>query len=145
MNISMELTGVDAVLLAVATYREKVKKSIRAGVAAGRKVYLSALKNAAPVESGLLKKSLGTRSKTYRKGEVAGQTIGPRSGFKKEVVLKSTRMIAGKRRKVIRKELRDPRKYAHITEKRNPWIRPTFEAVTGAALQTTLQTIGAGL
>lgn len=141
--IQAKVKGAKEIERAFKKLDERLKKrTLRASVQEGRKVFLKALRARAPKQSGLLRKSLGTRAKSYKKGLIATQTIGPRSGFKREVTFKTEyfRKERGRRVKVgerMRKEWRDPRRYAHITEKRNPWIRPVFEAYSGQALSVT--------
>jgi hypothetical protein len=110
------------------------KKVLRVAVADGAKAFLNALKANAPKETGLLRKSLGTRAKTYQKGLIASRTIGPRSGFRREVMVKK-KDKNGKTYKA--KQMRDPRRYAHILEKWTPWIRPVFQAYTGQVVEVT--------
>ena len=132
--IQVRVKGAKEIQEAFASLEQKLRASVlRKTVAEGAKVYLKALKQAAPKESKLLAKSLGTRAKNYKKGLIATRTIGARSGFRQEVVVK----VRDKSGKVIgkRKQMRDPRRYAHITEKRTPWIRPTHDAYTGQAVE----------
>jgi hypothetical protein len=131
--IQARVHGVKEIEAAFKNLDAKLKgQTLRKAIAEGKKVYLNALKAAAPKETGLLRKSLGTRAKTYKKGLIASQTIGPRSGFRQEMVVK----IKDKKGKWVgsKKQMRDPRRYAHILEKRNPWIRPVFEAYTGQVI-----------
>lgn len=142
--IQVRVRNVNKVEAAMAGLDKKLRgKVLRAAVAKGRKVYIAALRQAAPVETKLLKKSIGARGKTYRGGAIALQTIGPRSGFRREVVVKRR----DKHGRIVgrSKQLRDPRRYAHITEKRRPWIRPTFAAVTPTAISQTTDALEAEL
>jgi len=94
---------------------------------------LKALKIAAPRETGLLRKSLGILAKTFRKGLVSVTIIGPRSGFKREVLVK----VKGRNGQIIgkKKQWRNPYQYARILEKRRPWVRPTHAAHSGQVVQ----------
>jgi hypothetical protein len=126
--IRVKITGFRGIGKAIESLEKKAgKKVIRKGVTKGSQVYTKALKERAPKQTGLLKKSLGQRIKSYKGGRTVVGLSGPRSGFKKEVEVKirnkkGTRIIARK------KEVRDPRKYAHITEAKRPWMKPTFVA-----------------
>lgn len=71
-------------------------KIVASCVRKAAKPKLSAMKSSVPVETGLLKKSLGLRVKTYRNSKVTVAAIGPRHGHKS----------GG----------RNPVKYAHLVE-----------------------------
>lgn len=55
-------------------------------------------------ESGLLKKSIGTKEKTYKNSGVVMAIVGPRSGFKRWVTVRGLR------------KLRNPVRTAHLVE-----------------------------
>lgn len=95
-------------------------------------------------DTGLLAKSLGRKTKTYRKSMIVVHLIGPRSGFKREVVRHST-LPNGK--VITKREMADPAHYAHLVElgtaphglggltggqhpgtKAQPFMRPAFDA-----------------
>src|SRR5437660_1353222 len=71
---------------------KKINKDARAGI---------------PVESGLLKKSEGWVTRTYRNSSTVVIMVGPRHGFKQLVTMKRG-WGAG------RQMWRDPTKYAHL-------------------------------
>lgn len=78
---------------------------------ASRKAFAPVMKTAkqlAPVESGLLKKSIGVKQKKYPRAGRIVTIVGPRMGHAEEVYV-DTPMGPMKRR-------RDPVKYAHLVE-----------------------------
>lgn len=117
------------------------KRIIKKGVTKGIQVYAKALKPAAPKETGLLRKSIGQKVKAYRNGGRVFGVAGPRTGFRRQVTVK----IKNKKGRTVgkRQEIRDPNKYARITEKRRPWMRPTFHSQAQAVEQTALSTMRA--
>ena len=76
---------------------------------------LKSAKQKAPVETGLLKKSLGKKLKKYKRNAVAVCIVGPRSGFKDEGTG------------------RNPANYAHLVElgtthsAPKPFLRPALD------------------
>lgn len=128
--------------------KKSAKKVIRKGATKGIQVYTKALKDRAPKQTGLLKKSIGSKVKSYRGGATVLGIAGARVGFRREVEVKirnkkGTRIVARK------KEIRDPSKYAHITEARKPWMKPTFigqqKAVELAAMAAMKQELDTAL
>lgn len=64
--------------------RTRARYLRRATSAAGTKL-AQAVRRAAPVDTGLLRRSIGRRVRTYRKGAIATAIVGPRRGFEREV------------------------------------------------------------
>jgi len=132
--IQTKVTGAKDIEKAFKTLGAKIRTGVlRRSVRAGAAAMLKALKIAAPRETGLLRKSLGIKAKSFGKGLISATIIGPRSGFKREVLVN----VKDRNGKIIgkKKQWRNPRKYAHILEKRRPWIRPTHAAHSGQAVQ----------
>lgn len=104
------------------------KKVVRPAIEKAVKVVAKEAKRLAPEQTKLLKKSIGQRVKTYKHSGAIVGIIGPRTGFKKEVI------VDGKG------EVRNPTKYAHLVElgtsKRaaQPFLRPALENKRSAAL-----------
>ena len=101
------------------------------------------LKNArarVPVESGLLKKSLGVKTKTYRRSGVSIAVIGPRKGFKTKVGGVKTRVGSAKGDET--RQVRNPAKYAHLVElgTEHSAAKPFLEPALGNNRQTVLNT-----
>jgi len=100
--------------LAEKTQKRIVQKAMKKGAARVRK----AAKRRVPVETGLLKKSLGSKVARRKRDKVVVGIIGPRTGFKKQMPDGS---------------YRNPVRYAHLVElgtKRagaKPFLRPAFE------------------
>lgn len=96
-----------------------------------------------PVQFGVLKESLGIKTKTYPKKGVVFTVVGPRIGFHvpigKEIKRKAGRGEGGKfeSRGVIKLNyVRSPTKYAHLVElghggpqpaEAKPFLRPAFD------------------
>lgn len=92
----------------------KQRKFLRPAVTKGTRVIAKAVKREAPAETGLLKKSIGSKVVTYKSGTVVG-IAGPRKGFKRPVVVSRA---AGKGEQKgsagVRVVYRNPTKYAHL-------------------------------
>lgn len=82
-------------------------KIVRDALRKAYKPAKDAAKRLAPRESGLLRKSLGQKIKTYKDAGVA--VVGPRRGFKRPV--KIGKRKRGKTQKV---QVRNPTHYAHL-------------------------------
>jgi HK97 gp10 family phage protein len=81
--------------------RKASRKAIKKGVNEATKLVTADAKANVPRKTGLLKKSIGRRVRSYRGGTVISGIVGPRSGF-------ATVLASGK--KV------NPAKYAHLVE-----------------------------
>lgn len=105
------------------------RKILRDAISEGSKIITKAAKAGAPVQTRLLRNSLGRKIKTYRNSGIVVAIIGPRVGFRKEV-------LRGKRR-----VLSNPTKYAHLVElgtKRmsaRPFLRPAFARNSAAIMR----------
>lgn len=79
----------------------KVRRKVLVKVGnAGSKPLLKAIKAATPVDTGVLRKSMGRKVKVYGAKGIMWLGVGPRSGFKQ--------IVDGK--------TRNPTKYAHLTK-----------------------------
>ncbi len=76
------------------------RRVVRPGVRAALSPINKAAKRKAPKETGLLKKSIGVKMKSFNRTGVIWGAVGVRKGF----------------RKVIDGKPRDPRRYAHLAE-----------------------------
>lgn len=83
------------------------RKILRRAVTDAAKVVRDRAKANVPIQSGLLRKSIGTKIKTYKTGVVVA-IIGARTGFKREVTVKGPRGSYT--------QLRNPVYYAHLVE-----------------------------
>ena len=111
----MEVSGVDLTLMRLQNAPKKLQRSsLRKAGNRGSVLVLRAMKAAAPVDSGLLKKSLGRKVKVFQRGNAATLffIVGPRTGFKKQV---GTRKRSGKA------VFKNPVRYAHLADKRKPF------------------------
>jgi len=72
-----------------------------------------AAKRNCPVDTGLLKKSIGKRTKTYRGSGAVVSVVGPRKGF------------AGQDAQGRQK---DPTKYAHLAERKHGFLKAAWKA-----------------
>lgn len=82
---------------------------LKKAVNKGCKIILKAAKAKAPRETGLLKKSLGSKVKVYRNTGVVVGIVGPRKGFRQEVLRKKGRWFPAM-------VISDPIRYAHLVE-----------------------------
>jgi len=141
---------------------EGLKKSVRNTILrqAMRKataIVVKAAKSKVPTRTGLLKKSIGAKVKMYKSGEVVG-IVGPRSGFKKKVVLLGRRGAilgtkkAGKLLAAGGKEaMQNPTRYAHLVEdgsrhaSPHPFLRPALASSKSAVKAAMAQAIRDGL
>lgn len=119
-KIQGKITGLEDVLKSLKELPAKLrKKHLRKAVDKGGKVLLDSAKQKAPVETGLLRKSLGKKVKVYPSG-VAVCVIGPRKGFKREVIqtAKGVALFSAKKHadEDGERSFRDPRFYAHLVE-----------------------------
>lgn len=140
MNLKGRMSGEKKLNRKLSRLKEAVKRRVlRKAVTAASKPVLKAAKTKAPKQTGLLRKSLGRRTKTYRKSGVAVAVVGPREGFSKEVV------VNGK------SEFRNPVKYAHLVELgtiknvAQPFLRPALDSTKVEATQAMAQAIEAGI
>jgi len=117
----MKLTGIKEMNRALSRLPDEMKRSGETAVLrAGAKPILKSAKGRVAIESGLLKKSLGTNVKKVR-----GQTtarIGARKGRGKEVERDGVTVFS------------DPTKYSHLVEygtshsSAKPFMRPAAES-----------------
>lgn len=99
------ITGLKPLLSKLAGLRSTEAKAVRRrALMEASKPVLQAAKSLVNLETGLLRRSLGRRVRTYRSGSTIVVIIGPRSGFKQEVKRKRGFVLA------------NPTKYAHLTE-----------------------------
>lgn len=91
------------------TLPDKVyKRVVRVASRKSMQPVAKAMKAKAPRETGLLKKSIGLKVKGYKRAGIVVTLVGPRTGFKTEVIVDTPNGP--------RKEFRDPTKYAHLVE-----------------------------
>jgi len=105
---SLELRGMEATLSALGDLDRKVAQTIlAASITKASKPYVKAARKRVPVDTGLLKLSLGAVTRKYRagSGRIAVRVMGPRVKF------------AGKKAEALRQGMnRRPHKYAHLVE-----------------------------
>lgn len=134
-DIDVQILGEEALIAAInqlakdSTRRKIMRPAIREAASKISK----AAKSKVPVETGLLKKSIGVKVVTYKSGTIYA-AIGPRSGFKRKV--QRTMPSTGKKREV----LSNPTKYAHLVEfgtsrfAKKPFMRPAMDSVNSMAI-----------
>lgn len=122
-EVSGRVEGVPEMIATMRNIAARVqKKALKKGVNAASKLLLRKAKSAVRVETGLLKRSLGRKVKTFRNTGAVVAIVGPRVGFKMEVT-------RGKRT-----VLSNPTKYAHLVELGTarsaafPFLGPAFES-----------------
>lgn len=134
MVARIQITGLQKVFKKLEGLNRTVRgKLIRKAIDRGTVGMLKTARQLAPVETRLLKKSLGRRIKLYRTSGNVVAVIGPRKGFKRKVRVpvfdKSGKRVRGK----TREQVRDPRHYTHLVEfgtehsAAKPFLRPAFD------------------
>ncbi len=112
---------------------------------------LRAAKALVPVEYGVLKKSLGIKTKTYPKKGVVWTAIGPRVGFHLPIGNK-VKLADGTTRTFT--YVRAPIKYAHLVElghggpyaaPAHPFLRPAFDGQKATMLAAYFAAVRKGL
>lgn len=121
--MTVQVHGVGELLAKLRDLDKRVRRKIlRKAVNEPSKIVLAAMKAKVPVETGLLRKSLGRKVKVWGNG-VAFFIVGPRRGFKKQVKTKLGKMMH-----------RNPSKYAHLADKFRPWRGPVADQTKTAVL-----------
>ena len=124
MATKITVTGQHQVQGRLSALEGKVRRQVlRKAVTAGARVVLRTEKSLAPVRLGFLRKSLGTKVKSYRNSGVVVGLVGPRT---------DKIYFVGNRR--VR-----PSKYAHLAAKRNPFDQKALAAAQPEAEQTMLR------
>jgi HK97 gp10 family phage protein len=122
---------------------ELQKSAERAVLRSGAAPIQKAVKARVPVDTGLLKKSIGTKVSLGRAATYGRAQVGPRSGFhstKKVTGRKRDRASKGKRRAAKEKKMIQPEEYAFYLEHgtphmpAKPFIRPAIDAAEGEVL-----------
>lgn len=134
MQMRFRLTGLQDVLGRLAQFQRQTTRSkiLRPALQAATKPMLATAKSLARIRTGVLRKSLARKTKTYRKSGIVVVIIGPRKGFKRLAKIKKGR---GKGTYI----LVDPIRYAHFVEKGTyrtrayPFLRPAFHQNKAAA------------
>jgi HK97 gp10 family phage protein len=104
-SVQYKMSGGRELQRALAKFSPGRQRAIaRRALASASTLTLRAAKQRAPVETGLLRKSLGKKTKTYPNKGTVVVAIGPRTGFRRLVRVKG---------KLVR---RNPTKYAHLVE-----------------------------
>mgnify|MGYP006935485075 CR=1 FL=1 len=110
VSVHMDLTGDKKLIAALNSLGgTQLNKIVRAAETKAMRPMAKSAKANAPVETGTLKKSIGVKTKTYRRSGTVVTVVGPRIGFEREVTVETP---TGER---IR-EVRNPSKYAHLVE-----------------------------
>jgi HK97 gp10 family phage protein len=134
LTITAEIRGLDVVLGVLVEMKRSLRnRIIRKAITKASQPIMKSMKALAPRDSGLLRRSIGRRTKTTRRGEVVA-VIGPRSkpSFKQQVRVGGKGK--GKRMKGGRLVIRNPVRYAHLVEfgtrhsRAKPFMRPAFDA-----------------
>ena len=114
MKIRGKLDGLDAAIQAVADFDAKAaRKAARAGVDDATKIVLAAVKGKVPTDTKALKKSLGRKVKTYKRGAVVYGVVGPRrDAAGKPAKFRTERVRKGRKQAAVV----NPANYAHLVE-----------------------------
>lgn len=124
-------------------FKQAVQNRImRKATEAGAKLIFDVAKAFVPKETGLLRKSLGRVTRTYK--NIVIVVIGPRSkpSFRKPVTIKKDRvfrMVRGRRVRMRKPRpdqltmIRWPTKYMHLVEKHSAPLKRAFDTTKAAA------------
>lgn len=149
-GVRVKIDGLEQLFARLAGIKKSLRTRIlRKAVDKASKPILARAKALVPRDTGLLRKSLGRRVKTYGKTGVAVAVIGPRVGFRKQ------RAEQGKKKLVKAGSgagrVMNPVKYAHLVEKgtahsaARPFLRPALVALKDQARQIMAEVILAEL
>ena len=128
IKLSFKMLGVEDLIRSMDEWKRAVRaRVIRNAVRKTGPIASRAMKQRAPRETGLLKKSIGHRVYTHRNGMGAGMVAGPRKGFEATVVGRKrkrkprryTQMTKNERNLGLafgRTQKRNPTKYGHLVE-----------------------------
>ena len=142
MSNSMSITGDKQLKKLLKQLPEKVQRKVMsAAMRKAVKPIQSAAQAKAPVDTGTLALSMGSKVKTYAKSKTTVGIIGPKTGFSSE--------SGGKKRNV-------PAFYAHLVEKGHiasdgsrvpphPFLEPAAKAQSGATLAAMQGQIAIGV
>ena len=121
--------------------KKVANKGARAAIQAGSKPILDTEKSLAPVDSGLLRKSLGRKVKQYKGGPLA--IVGPRKGF--EGLTKKGRVrfqVRTKKNSGTGKGLKQPSRYAHLAEKKTSFVIASYEKNKATSVEIVGKVLG---
>ena len=148
--ITIDRSSLMRVMIALDKLPEQFRKSAeKAVLRAGSKPILKAAKAKVPVDTGMLKQSLGISVHANRSGWISAR-IGPRKGFKSAKSLtgrKRVRATKGKRSTWIERKMADAQEISWYIETgtshspAKPFIRPAIDA----AQDEVLSAMAAGL
>lgn len=114
--VKMQLEGVAELYRKLREIDAKVaKQTMRKGITQANRLILKAAKAFVSTESKTLKKSLGSKVKVMKGGNVVVGIIGPRKDAKGKPP-KYRRQVKVKGRFGMRTQIRNPVKYAHLVE-----------------------------
>jgi hypothetical protein len=119
MQLTSKVIGEREIVLTLKGMKSsKINRMLRLALTYATTPLVQAVKTTAPKESGLLRKSIGRKIKTYaEKSTVA--TVGPRYGFRKWVLIKKV-IFGGKHPHASRLKTigmyRSPTRYAHFNK-----------------------------
>ena len=130
MQVKVELNGLQDVLKTLARVKKAASsKILRKAAGAASKILVKEVKARVPVDTGLTRKSIGRRVKTYRKSGTVVALVGPRTGFADP------------------NTGHDPVKTAHLAEfgtehsAPSPFMRPAADAASGRMVAAVSETI----
>jgi len=104
------------------------RKVARASVSKALTPVTKSAKRRVRVQTGLLKKSIGKKVKTYSRSQNIAGIVGARNEIEGE--------FKGKKRK--------PAKYSHLVERTHPFLRPAFDENQKQMIETLSKDLAAG-
>lgn len=142
-QIKIDKAGIAGVMRALDDLPEQFRKSAeKAVLRAGAKPILKAAKSKVPVDTGMLKKSLGISVHANRSGWISAR-VGPRKGFKSKNLTGRNRVRAtkGKRSTWQERKLADAQEISWYVETgtphsaAKPFIRPAIDEAANQVLE----------
>lgn len=153
-RVGAKVDDLDAVQHTLAGLKKSMRnKILRKAIRQASKATTKAAKANAPVDTGLLRKSIGSKIKTYKSGVVVA-IIGPRTGYRRAVDRSGRRVKlidVSRKSAPVDAEIRNPVNYAHlielgtVTSAPRPFLRPALQQTQGEVAAIVGEQIVEGL
>ena len=141
MSQQIKIIGMDKLQAKLRTLPKKVQTAgSRKAINAGTKPILAAEKADVPVDSGLLKKSLGRKVKF--KGGLGYGVVGPRRGFGVKGEKGKFKFKARKKGMKNEFSFREPSRYAHLAEKKKSFVQSAYTKTKDQAVRIVGNVLG---
>ena len=144
-KIKGTVDGLQSILKSIDGLNKSLKnKLLRRALGEAGKLILKVAKTRAPRETGILKKSLGRKVKIYRQTGVGVAIVGPRTGFRQNVLRKKGKWAPTQ-------AIANPTKYAHlqelgtVTRRAQPFLAPAIAGQQSAVRDAISAVITKGI